>query len=173
MRRIHNYSAREAESTSMKTLAALVFLIVGVACGTPSAMAQSTPASAEPSTKKSTPKKASPGKKEKDPDLSGLTPTNFNCELGNKLTIYRRADDDQHITLQWNKKLYQLARVSTSTGANRFEDSKQGLVWIDIPAKGMLLDSKKGKQLANECKKPEQAAQDGHSREQKSPGSAK
>ena len=31
-----------------------------------------------------------------------------------------------------------------------------GLVWIGIPAKGLLLDSKKGQQLANECKNAEQ-----------------
>ncbi|MCY1251071.1 hypothetical protein D9M72_647880 [compost metagenome] len=30
-------------------------------------------------------------------------------------------------------------------------------MWIGIPAKGMLLDSKQGRQLANECKDAEQA----------------
>lgn len=47
-------------------------------------------------------------------------------------------------------------RVDTSTGANRFENRKIGLVWIDIPTKGILLDSKRGKQLANECKSAQQ-----------------
>jgi hypothetical protein len=32
-----------------------------------------------------------------------------------------------------------------------------GLIWIGIPAKGMLLDSKQNRQLANECKDAEQA----------------
>jgi len=76
----------------------------------------------------------------------------FHCELGNKLTIYRTAGDDQHIALRWKQRLLQMIRVDTSTGANRFENRKVGLVWIGIPAKGMLLDSKKGQQLANECK---------------------
>jgi hypothetical protein len=49
-----------------------------------------------------------------------------------------------------------MTRVSTSTGADRFENRMHGLVWIGIPAKGMLLDSKKGLQLANECKSPDQ-----------------
>ena len=31
-----------------------------------------------------------------------------------------------------------------------------GIVWIGIPAKGILLDSRKGQQLANECKSAEQ-----------------
>jgi len=55
--------------------------------------------------------------------------------------------------------MHSMHRVSTTTGAHRFENAKNGLVWIGIPAKGMLLDSKKGKQLANECRSPEQAAQ--------------
>jgi hypothetical protein len=48
--------------------------------------------------------------------------------------------------------VYKLSRVATTTGAQRFENEKSGLVWIDIPAKGMLLDSHHGHQLANECK---------------------
>jgi hypothetical protein len=31
-----------------------------------------------------------------------------------------------------------------------------GLIWIGIPAKGMLLDSKQNRQLANECRNAEQ-----------------
>jgi hypothetical protein len=49
-----------------------------------------------------------------------------------------------------------MTRVETSTGAHRFESRRQGLVWIGIPAKGILLDSKKGQQLANDCKSAEQ-----------------
>ncbi|MEF9927680.1 MAG: hypothetical protein RR804_07565, partial [Massilia sp.] len=65
--------------------------------------------------------------------------------------------DDKHIALRWKKRLHRLSRVGTTTGANRFENRLYGLVWIGIPAKGMLLDSKQGRQLANECKDAEQA----------------
>ena len=115
--------------------------------------------------KKATAKKASAAKKEaqdeddEQPDVKGLKATAFDCELGNKITIYSDAADDQQIALQWNKRVHRLQRVGTTTGAHRFENAKNGLVWIGIPAKGMLLDSKKGKQLANECRSPEQAAQ--------------
>ena len=74
------------------------------------------------------------------------------------MTIYQNAGDEQHIALQWKKRLHRLTRVDTTTGANRFENRKFGLLWIGIPAKGILLDSKKGQQLANECKNPEQFA---------------
>ncbi len=92
------------------------------------------------------------------PDITGSFGTDFQCELGNKLTIYRNANDDKHVALRWKKRLHRLTRVDTSTGAERFENRKFGLIWIGIPAKGMLLDSKKGQQLANECRNTEQMA---------------
>ena len=82
--------------------------------------------------------------------------TELDCELGNKLALYRNATDDEHMGLRWKQRVHQMTRVSTTTGANRFENSKFGLVWIGIPAKGMLLDSKRGQQLANECKDADQ-----------------
>lgn len=88
--------------------------------------------------------------------MGGTKSAEFDCELGNKLTIYKNDADDKHIAIRWNKRINRLTRVSTTTGANRFENRKVGLVWIGIPAKGILLDSKKGQQLANECKNVEQ-----------------
>ena len=96
-----------------------------------------------------------------EPDTTGSTTIEFNCELGNKITIYSNADDDRHIALRWKKRLHRLTRVGTSTGANRFENPLVGLIWIGIPAKGMLLDSKQNRQLANECKNAEQATSAG------------
>lgn len=78
------------------------------------------------------------------------------CELGNKLTLYRNANDDQHMALRWHKRVHRMTRATTTTGADRFESPKFGLTWIGIPAKGMLLDSRQGRQLANECRDAEQ-----------------
>jgi hypothetical protein len=91
-----------------------------------------------------------------EPEMKGFHKTDFNCELGNKLTIYEKANDSKSIGLKWGKTVHELTRVETTTGANRFENRQAGLVWIGIPAKGMLLDSKKGHQLANECKSADQ-----------------
>lgn len=83
--------------------------------------------------------------------------TNYACELGNKITIYSNADDSNSIVMRWKNRLHRLTREATSTGANRFENKIAGLIWIGIPAKGMLLDSKVNRQLANECKTSDQA----------------
>jgi hypothetical protein len=93
---------------------------------------------------------------DREPDTAGNVSLDYNCALGDKVTIFSNETDDKHIALRWNKRLMRLSRVDTSTGANRFENRRQGMVWIGIPAKGILLDSKKGQQLANECKSAEQ-----------------
>jgi hypothetical protein len=90
-------------------------------------------------------------------DIAGATGVDYDCALGDKLTIFAKAEDDKHIELRWKSRLHHLTKVDTTTGAHRFENRRQGLVWIGIPAKGILLDSKKGEQLANDCKNPEQA----------------
>jgi len=147
----------------MKSVTALALLIAGLSVIAQPAMAN-TPSSNEVS-KKATAKKAAAAKKEAQaddddqPDVKNMKATAFDCELGNKLTIYSDVADEQQIALHWNKRMHRMQRVSTTTGAHRFENAKNGLVWIGIPAKGMLLDSKKGKQLANECRSPEQQAQ--------------
>jgi hypothetical protein len=91
------------------------------------------------------------GKKPSD-EMEGATKTQYKCELGKKITVFSKPGQQDTIMLRWNNKNHTLQREATTTGAHRFEDKKAGLVWINIPAKGILLDSKRGRQLANECK---------------------
>lgn len=93
---------------------------------------------------------------EPEADVANSVAVNYACELNNKVVIYSNDKDDSHISLRWQNHLHRLDRVSTTTGAQRFEDPKIGLIWIGIPAKGILLDSKHNTQLANECKSPDQ-----------------
>ena len=93
-----------------------------------------------------------------EPDITDTVVTEYSCELGNRITIYTNDKDDAHIALRWKKRLHRLNRVGTTTGALRFENPYYGLIWIGIPAKGILLDSKLNRQLANECKNAQQAA---------------
>lgn len=86
------------------------------------------------------------------PDVGGSATFEYHCEMNDFLTIYTNTDDNEHLALRWKNHIYRLKRIATTTGANRFENKKAGLVWIGIPSKGMLLDSRHGQQLANECK---------------------
>ena len=93
-----------------------------------------------------------------EPDITDTKTTDYDCELGNKITIYTNDNDAAHIALRWKNRLHRLARIGTTTGALRFENPHYGLIWIGIPSKGILLDSKLNRQLANECKNATQSA---------------
>lgn len=88
---------------------------------------------------------------------AGHVSAHYQCDLGNKLTVYKNAADNSYVNLRWQNRMYRLSRQQTSTGAERYENRADGLVLISIPSKSMLFDSKKGRQLANECRSPEQA----------------
>jgi hypothetical protein len=152
------------------TLSAILIASIGLAMSPTyaqdAASAPTTAAASSASAKKTTKKKiikkaAAPvvvDEDEAEPDVGGTTVVDYQCELGNKITIFTNNDDNKHIALKWGKRLHRLARVDTTTGASRFENHHYGLIWIGIPAKGMLLDSKSGHQLANDCKNAEQLA---------------
>ncbi len=76
----------------------------------------------------------------------------LNCELGRQVSVAGDVQLDNTIDLNWKGRQYRLQRVSTSTGAQRFEDQGSGLVWISIPSKAMLLDTVRGEPVANECR---------------------
>jgi membrane-bound inhibitor of C-type lysozyme len=99
---------------------------------------------------------AEPDPEADEPEVAGSTVIDYDCELGNKVTLYQNAGDESHVALRWKTRLHRLTRVATTTGAQRFENKHYGLIWIGIPAKAMLLDSKKNRQLANECRNAEQ-----------------
>jgi hypothetical protein len=163
----------------MKLLSALIFAALGTSVMLP-AMAEdsaSTRHVTKQATKKTHPKKtekAEPAAKsdaadgdeddDKTPDISASTATEYFCELGNTVTTYRNAGDDSHVALRWKKQVLRLRRVTTTTGANRFENRRSGWIWIDIPAKGILLDAKRGQQLANECRNQDQLAKAGENK---------
>ena len=90
------------------------------------------------------------------PDTNGSDVTEYSCDHGQKITLYRNSGDPDFIAMRWQKHSMRMRRVTTSTGAERFENRRHGMLWIGIPSKGMLLDSKKGQQLANECRNAEQ-----------------
>ena len=74
------------------------------------------------------------------------------CEYGKRMAIFGDHNSDNMIELHWAGDAYQMQRVPTTTGANRFEHPGSGLIWISIPAKAMLLDRKLGAPVANECR---------------------
>jgi membrane-bound inhibitor of C-type lysozyme len=148
----------------MSKLIAQLLLACGLALASTSLVAvhAAEPAKAVKSKAKAKAKPAAPAAapvEEAEPDITDTATVEYSCELGNKLTIYTNEGDPSHIALRWKKCLHRLTTVGTTTGAKRFENANYGLIWIGIPSKGMLLDSKLNRQLANECRTPEQEAE--------------
>ena len=59
--------------------------------------------------------------------------------------------------LSHNKLVVRLVSQETTSGAVRLEDAKSGLLWIQIPAKSMLMNAKVGRRVVDACITPEQA----------------
>ena len=83
-----------------------------------------------------------------------LASGDYRCERGVRLGMQREMRDhvNHRIQLVWNGKHYQLERDPSYSGLPRFEDQVSGLVWIDLPWKGLLLDGRTHAPLANECR---------------------
>jgi Membrane-bound lysozyme-inhibitor of c-type lysozyme len=75
----------------------------------------------------------------------------YQCELNRSVHVRHVSADMQSAVVNWDKKDYTMKAVNARTGALRYEDQASGLVWLVIVGKSMLLDTKHGKQLANEC----------------------
>jgi len=86
------------------------------------------------------------------PRRTALMAGKFYCEQGNRVEVSADPVRPDAIRLDWKGRSYPMMAVGTSTGALRYEDAASGNVWIQIPAKSMLLNTKAGQQLANECK---------------------
>lgn len=80
--------------------------------------------------------------------LAGL----YRCELSRSVTIRRVAADGKSLVLNWAGRDHDFLAVEARTGALRFENVSEGMVWLVIIGKAMLLDTRKGRQLANECR---------------------
>lgn len=86
------------------------------------------------------------------PDWAMLSPGKITCAEGKSYTIVR-AEAGKHMAINWQGKHYDLYHVPTSTGTYRYEDYTSGLVIVQIPEKALLLNSKIGQRLADECRR--------------------
>jgi len=76
----------------------------------------------------------------------------YRCELGKKVEVRRDARKPDQISIDWQGQRRSLKRYDSTSGLPRFEDRENGLVWIDLPWKSVLMDARTGSPLANECK---------------------
>jgi hypothetical protein len=75
----------------------------------------------------------------------------FNCEFNETLTIVPNKEHAGYLTLTHKKTVANMLPVPTNTGALRLEGKPSGLVWLQLPTKSMLMNSKIGQRLADDC----------------------
>lgn len=81
------------------------------------------------------------------------------CEFKQHVSLRPIAGRPGHFELRFKKASYTMVPQETTTGAVRLEDQTAGLVWIQIPAKSMLLNSRLGQRLVDACLHAEQRAE--------------
>lgn len=81
------------------------------------------------------------------------------CEFNQKVSITPHPDQPGRFHLRFGKMVYNMAPEPTTTGAVRLEDKKAGVVWLQIPTKSMLMNSKIGQRMVDACVHPAQMAQ--------------
>ena len=76
----------------------------------------------------------------------------YRCEQGQTIEVFRDTRNANLIELNWQSNRYSLQRYDSASGLPRFEDRQNGLLWIDLPWKSVLIDVNSGQPLVNECK---------------------
>jgi len=80
------------------------------------------------------------------------------CELGNVVTVTPDPQSSTGFIVQMRKQVYRMLPVVSSTGAIRLEDAQAGAMWLQLSNKSMLMNSKIGQRMADDCQSPAQMA---------------
>lgn len=80
----------------------------------------------------------------------------YACEFKETVHIEKHAKMAGYIDIRWKKDRFTMKPVLSSTGALRLEDVTGRTLMIQIANKSMLLDTKIGQRLLDDCVHPEQ-----------------
>jgi hypothetical protein len=73
------------------------------------------------------------------------------CEMNQHVSLQPIDGKPGYFKLGFKNASYTMTPEATTTGAVRLEDKKAGVVWVQIPAKSMLLNSKAGQRMVDGC----------------------
>lgn len=78
------------------------------------------------------------------------------CEFKQTIKVESVPEKAGYFRIQHKGKKYLLVPEPTTTGAVRLEDKKAGVVWLQIANKSMLMNSRIGQRMVDECVHPTQ-----------------
>jgi hypothetical protein len=78
------------------------------------------------------------------------------CELGIAVSVTPDGSRPGTYWVQMRQHRFHMTPVTTSSGAVRLEDTHAGAMWLQLPHKSMLMNSKIGQRMADECQSAHQ-----------------
>ena len=79
------------------------------------------------------------------------------CEFDQSVNVAAVPGQKGWFNVEFKGKSYLMAPEATTTGAVRLEDKKNGMMWLQIANKSMLMNSKIGQRMVDNCVHPKQA----------------
>jgi hypothetical protein len=80
------------------------------------------------------------------------------CEFNQQVSVQAVDGKPGHFKVGFRNATYTMVPEETSTGAVRLEDKRAGVVWLQIPAKSMLMNQKIGQRMVDSCLHSDQRA---------------
>lgn len=80
------------------------------------------------------------------------------CEFDQSVNVAAVPNQKGWFQVEYKGKSYMMAPEATTTGAVRLEDKKAGMMWLQIANKSMLMNSKIGQRMVDNCVHPSQKA---------------
>jgi hypothetical protein len=87
-----------------------------------------------------------------------VTTGRIQCADGQSVTITADAKVNGAFDVLFGKTKYDVVPKPTTSGAVRLEDSKTGIVFMQLANKSMLFNERQGRRLADDCISPAQQA---------------
>jgi hypothetical protein len=80
------------------------------------------------------------------------------CEFAQRVDVLPLDGVPGYFTVSHKGRHYRMLPRETTTGAVRLEDPDQGIVWLQIPTKSMLMNARRGQRMIDGCLHAEQRA---------------
>jgi hypothetical protein len=78
------------------------------------------------------------------------------CEFNQAVNVAAVPNQKGWFNVEFKGKSYLMAPEATTTGAVRLEDKANGMMWLQIANKSMLMNSKIGQRMVDNCVHPSQ-----------------
>ncbi len=99
-------------------------------------------------------KKAAPGQSLSAGQMSAadrVLTGKVNCEFDQSIDVAPVSGKKGFFNVAYKGKTYIMVPEATTTGAVRLEDKKAGMMWLQIANKSMLMNTKAGQRMVDNC----------------------